>query len=196
MPSGWEPYCNSLLLAALRRGHRHRARLHRRLSRSRRSKALPAAARLRAVPRHAADGGAGPRARPRLRLLLQRAAGTRSAVFYGTLAVLVVNTVAHFYTVAHITATDRAEADRRRVRVGLGLAEGAVLAHLPPRHRADLAAGDPRHRGLYVRQRADDGVGRDLPLRRRHQARLDRDRAHGRGRRDRVRRRHGDRDHG
>ncbi len=64
------------------------------------------------------------------------------------------------------------------------------------RHGADLHAGDPRHRRLLVRQRDDDGLGGDLPLRARHQARLDRDRAHGRGRRHRRRRRHGDRHRG
>ena len=120
--------------------------------------------------------------------------GIRSSFLYGTLLVLVINSIAHFYTVAHITALTALEADRSGVRVGLGLAEGAVLAHLRPRHRADLPAGDPRHRGLYVRQCADHRVGRDLPLRPGHQARLDRDRAHGRDGRVRRRRRHGDHD--
>ena len=60
---------------------------------------------------------------------------------------------------------DRAEADRSGIRIRVGLAQSAGLAHVPPRHGADLHAGDFRHRDLYVRQRAHDRVGRDLPLR-------------------------------
>ena len=82
------------------------------------------------------------------------------------LLLLAINSIAHFYTTAHITARHRAEADRHRVRGRVGLAEGAVLAHLRARHGADLHAGDPRHRRLHVRQRADHRVGGDLPLRR------------------------------
>ena len=105
-------------------------------------------------------------------------------IFYGTLVLLAVNSIAHFYTIAHITAVTALKQIDHEFEVGVGVAEGAGLAHLRARHRADLHAGDPRHRRLHVRQCADDGVGRDLPLRRRHQARLHRDRAHGRGRRD------------
>ena len=117
-------------------------------------------------------------------------------VFYGTLTVLVVNTIAHFYTVAHITATTalkQIDAEFEAVSASLKV---PVLAHLRPRHGADLHAGDPRHRRLHVRQRAHHGLVGDLPLRRRHEARLDRHRAHGRERHHRGRRRHGDRHHG
>ena len=83
-------------------------------------------------------------------------------VLYGTILLLAINSIAHFYTTAHVTARDGAEADRQRVRGRVGVAEGAVLPHVRARHGADLHAGDPRHRRLYVRQCADHGVGRDL----------------------------------
>jgi ABC-type spermidine/putrescine transport system permease subunit II len=108
-------------------------------------------------------------------------------VFYGTLTILVVNTIAHFYTVGHITAltslkqidsaSSKPSPPRSRCRSGRPSA----------RDRPDLHAGDPRHRGLYLRQRAHHGFGRDLPLWRRHEAGLDRDRPYGRGRRGRPR---------
>src|SRR5207253_437157 len=63
-----------------------------------------------------------------------------------------------------------------------------------PRNGADLHAGDPRYRGLFLRQCADHGLGRDFPLWPGHQIGRDRDRAHGRGWRDLGRRRHGERD--
>ena len=44
----------------------------------------------------------------------------------------------------------RAEAARRRVRVGVGVAEGAVLQDVLARHRAGVPAGDPRHRPLLI----------------------------------------------
>ena len=65
---------------------------------------------------------------------------------YGTMAILVLCTIAHFYSVAHLTAVDGAEADRPRVRDGRRLAARAVLADLHPRHAAGLPAGGARHR--------------------------------------------------
>ncbi len=84
------------------------------------------------------------------------------------MGILVVNTVAHFYTVGHLTGDDGAEADRSGVRIGLGVAEGAGVAHLRAGDGADLPARHPRHRDLPVRQRHDDRLVRDLPLRARH----------------------------
>ena len=113
---------------------------------------------------------------------------------YGTLLVLVINSIAHFYTVAHITsltALKQIDPEFESVSASLKVPFWRTFA---PRHRADLHAVDPRHRGLYLRQRADHRVGGDLPLRPGHQARRDRDRAHGRDGRDRGRRRHGDHD--
>ena len=46
---------------------------------------------------------------------------------YGTMAILVINTVVHYYTVVAPHGDDGAEADRPRVRIGVGLAQGAVL---------------------------------------------------------------------
>ena len=101
------------------------------------TKVMPGGAHARASARDAADGGARPRARPRLCVLRQcqvesarlslrhaRRAGDQfgRALLHGR---------------AHHLA-DRAEADRSGVRVGVGFAEGAVLAHLHARHGADL----------------------------------------------------------
>ena len=44
---------------------------------------------------------------------------------YATMAILVVNTVAHFYTVGHLTATTALKQIDPRVRGGLGVAQGA-----------------------------------------------------------------------
>ena len=86
---------------------------------------------------------------------------------YGTLAVLAINSIAHFYTVAHITSlTALKQIDpefeavsaslkvpfwRTFTRVTVPICLPAIL---------DIAR-------LYFRQRADHRVGRDLPLRRR-----------------------------
>ena len=87
-------------------------------------------------------------------------------VLYGTLAVLAVNyDRAFLYDGAH-HGGDGAEADRSGVRGGVGVAAGAVLPDVRAGDAADLPAGDPGHRGLYVRQRDDDGVGGDFPVRR------------------------------
>lgn len=51
-----------------------------------------------------ADGCTGAGARAWLCLLHQRQ-GSPFGILYGTLTVLVINTIAHFYTVGHITAT-------------------------------------------------------------------------------------------
>ena len=84
---------------------------------------------------------------------------------------------------------DRAEGARRRVRGGVGVAEGAVLQDLLARHAADLHAGAARHRALLLHQRDDDDLGGRVPLLARHQGRVDRDPEPRRGRRDRRRRR-------
>ncbi len=60
-------------------------------------------------------------------------------IFYGTLIVLTVNCVAHFYTVAHITALTALKQIDPEFESGVGLAQGAVLADLRPRDRADSA---------------------------------------------------------
>ena len=80
------------------RGDRHRRRLPRRVSAGKDAR-LRVGARHRAVPGHAADGGARPGARPRLHLLLQRQSNPLGFI-YATMTILVVNTVTHFYTVA------------------------------------------------------------------------------------------------
>jgi ABC-type spermidine/putrescine transport system permease subunit II len=89
---------------------------------------------------------------------------------------------------------DRAEADRQRVRVGLGLAQGAVLAHVLHRHAAGVPALDARHQPLPVRERDDDRLGGGVPVLAEDDARVGGDREPGRGRRHR--RRGGDGDAG
>ena len=86
-------------------------------------------------------------------------------IFYGTLILLAVNCIAHFYTVAHITAlTALKQIDPEFESVSASL-KVPILAHVPARYGADLHAGDHRHRRLYVRQRAHHRVRRDLSVR-------------------------------
>ena len=59
---------------------------------------------------------------------------------------------------------DRTQADRPGVRDGIGLAAGAVLAYLQPRHPAGVPAGRPGHRDVSVRQCHDHRIRRGLPL--------------------------------
>jgi iron(III) transport system permease protein len=59
---------------------------------------------------------------------------------------------------------DRAQEPRWRVRIGVGVAEGAVLQDVLARHRAGVPAGDPRHRALLLRQCDDHHFGRGVPV--------------------------------
>jgi hypothetical protein len=112
------------------------------------------------------------------------------SVLYGTLAILVICTVTHFYTVGHLTAlTALKQMDGEFESVGL--AQAAVVEAVLQGDRAGLPAGDPRHLDLHVRQRHDDGLGGGLPLWSRHQSCLRRGAQHGRRRRHRSGRRHG-----
>ena len=81
---------------------------------------------------------------------------------YGTLGILVLNSLVHFYTVAHLTAVTAIPPARPGIPGGGGLPAGAGLGDLRPGDGADLPAGDPRHRGLPVRQRDDDGERGDF----------------------------------
>ena len=115
-------------------------------------------------------------------------------VIYGTMAILVINTVTHFYTVAHLTALTALKQMDPGVRGGLGLAQAAGVPDLLAGHGPGLPAGDPRHRDLPVRQRHDHGLGGGVPLRAAHHAGLGRGPEHGRRRRDRAGRGDGDDD--
>ena len=82
---------------------------------------------------------------------------------YGTMAILVLCTVAHFYSVAHLTAvTALKQIDPEFETVG------RACACRSTRHSRGHAAGQPagaaRHRHLPVRECHDDGVGRRVPL--------------------------------
>ena len=128
-------------------------------------------ARHRAVPRLPAHGGARPGAGAGLHLLLQRAqqSAELSLCHHGDPGDQ--HDGAFLYGGAP-DGDDGPEADRSRVRIGLGLAQGPGMAHLCARDGADLPAGHSRHRHLPVRQCDDDRLVGDLPLRPRHQARL------------------------
>ena len=76
--NGWAAYWNSVMLAVVDGGDRHRRRLPRRVSPGEDAR-LRLGTRRRAAHGDAADGGARPRDRPRLHLLLQRARAIRSA---------------------------------------------------------------------------------------------------------------------
>jgi ABC-type spermidine/putrescine transport system permease subunit I len=193
-PNGWSPYFTSLKMAALGLDHRHGDHLHRRLPDG--EDPGPAGGTdARPVPGDAADGGTGAGPRPRLRLLLQRRLEPPERPLCDAGDPGDQHDHALLHGLAH-HGDDGLEADRPRVRGGLGFAQGAVLADLPQGDRADLHAGHSRHRGLSLRQCADHRLGRDLPLRCPHQARLDLDRAHGRGGLHRRGGGHGDADRG
>ena len=100
-------------------------------------------------------------------------------IFYGTLTVLVVNTIAAFLHGCPHYGCDSTQADRRGIRGGFGFAEGAFLGDIPPGDRADLDACHPRHCGLYVRQCADHDLGGCFSLWIDDKACIDRDRSYG-----------------
>ena len=86
---------------------------------------------------------------------------------YGTMAILVICTVTHFYTVAHLTAlTALKQMDREFEPVAASLTP-AIPQAVPARHGAGLPAGGPGYLHLSLRQRDDDGVGGGVPLFRR-----------------------------
>jgi iron(III) transport system permease protein len=60
---------------------------------------------------------------------------------YGTMEILVLVTITHFYTVSHLTATTALKQDGSGVRVRLRFAEDAFLPNLLQNHRARLCAG-------------------------------------------------------
>ena len=62
-------------------------------------------------------------------------------VFYGTLVLLAVNSIAHFYTTAHITAVTALKQIDNEFEVGVGVAKGAGVADVHARDTADLHAG-------------------------------------------------------
>ena len=88
------------------------------------------------------------------------------------MAILVINTVAHFYTVGHLTATTALKQIDPEFEAVSASLKVPIWRTFAAGDGADLPAGDPRHRDLPVRQRHDDGVVGDLPLCARHQARL------------------------
>jgi iron(III) transport system permease protein len=104
-------------------------------------------------------------------------------VLYGTILLLAINSIAHFYTTAHVTAVTalkQIDNEFEAVSASLKVPFYRTFARVTV---PGVHAGDPRHCRLHVRQCAHHGVGGDLSLRRLDQARLDLDRAHGRGRR-------------
>ena len=110
----------------------------------------------------AAARRAGPRAGPGLHLLLQQP-GNPFRFLYGTMAILVLCTIAHFYPVAHLTATtalNRSTPSSRRYPHRCVCRFTARSCSSPCRS----AAGRARDRDVLVRERDDDGLGGRLPL--------------------------------
>ena len=134
----------------------------------------------------AADGGARPGAGPGLHLLLQRAGQSAERPVPDA---DVADPVHHRALLHHRPPDggDGAEVAGCRVRVGLGVAEGALLQDLLARHTADLHAGTGGHRALLLRQRHDHHLGGGLPVFARHQGGVDRHPEPGRSRRHRRR---------
>jgi ABC-type spermidine/putrescine transport system permease subunit I len=135
-------------------------------------------ARYRAVHGDAADGGAGPRHRPCLHLLLQRE--VESVRLHLRDDDHPRRKLGH--ALLHREPPDRrhrAQAARQRIRGGVVVAQGVALAHDVARDGAGVPAAHPRHQHLPLRQRDDDGVGGDLPLLDQHQARVGHDHQHG-----------------
>ena len=99
------------------------------------------------------------------------AQGNPLGFIYATMAILVVNSVTHFYTVSHLTATTalkQLDGEFEAVSASLKV---SLLRTMVAGDGAGLPAGGAGHQHLPVRQRDDHGVGGDLPLLDRHQAR-------------------------
>ena len=113
---------------------------------------------------------------------------------YGTMAILVLSTIVHFYSSSHLTAvTALKQLDGEFESVSASL-KVPVLQDVLAGHRAGLPADGHRHRPLLLRQRDDDDLGGRLPVFAQDHARGDLDPATGRGRGDRVGRGDGDAD--
>ncbi|MCU0604195.1 MAG: ABC transporter permease subunit [Desulfobacterales bacterium] len=93
------------------------------------------------------------------------------SVLYGTMAILVVSNIVHFYTVSFLTAT-------------------TALKQLDSRDRAGLPAGRPGDRHVLLRQFHGHGLGRHFSLFGGPSARFGRRGQHGRRRRHGSGRRH------
>jgi iron(III) transport system permease protein len=91
---------------------------------------------------------------------------------------------------------DGAEGAGCRIRVGVDVAQGAVLQNLLARHAADLHAGPGGHCALLLHQRDDHHLGRGLFVLGRYAAGVDRHPQHGRSRRVEPGRRNGGADCG
>jgi iron(III) transport system permease protein len=119
---------------------------------------------------------------------------------YQTMGILVICTIAHYYTVPHLTAlTALKQMDPEfeavsASRGGLGLAQGAVLQDLLAGHVPRLPAGHPGHLDLPLRQCHDDCVCGRVSLGPRNASCLGRGPQHGRPGGHRAGRGHGDDD--
>ncbi len=82
----------------------------------------------------------------------------------GTMGILVLSTIVHFYTVSHLTAvTALKQIDPEFESVSASL-KVPFYQTFCARHRAGLHADHPRYRALSVRQRDDHGIGGRLPV--------------------------------
>ena len=110
------------------------------------------------------------------------AKGNPLGFIYATMIILVVNSVTHFYTVSHLTATTSLkQLDPEFEAVSASLK--ASLLRTMARVTVPICLPvDSRHQHLPLRQCDDHRLRRDLPLFDGHQARGDLDHPHGRGR--------------
>ena len=152
-----EQHCAGGLDGAARHASRRDERLDRRAP-DRPDAGQPVAA----GSRHGADRGAGSRARPRLRLLFQNPQNPLHGL-QGTMLLIVICTVAHFYIVPHLMAV--------RDRCALIAKSTLPVRHCIGTRRIGTAglsavpgADAGRHRRILLRQRHDDGIRLDLPV--------------------------------
>ena len=156
-------YFNSLKMALLTRGVRHGVHLRRR---------LPAREDARHATLTRPSCGCSRRCRWRCPgmvlglgyILFFNHPDNPLNFLYGTMTILVLSTIVHYYTSSHLTAVTALKAARQRVRGGVGVAQGAVLQDVLPRDGAGVPAGDPRHRPLLLRQRDGDDLRRRVPV--------------------------------
>ncbi len=109
-----------------------------------------------------------------------------NGLYHGMTILVVVDD----HSLLHVQPPHRrhgAEIAGQRIRSGVGVAQGAFLQDIFPRHRSRLPAGDPRHRALSVHQRHGDHIRRGVSLRAGHAARVARHPQSRRRRRNRRR---------
>ena len=98
---------------------------------------------------------------------------------YHTMGILVISTIVHFYTVAHLTAvTALKQMDPEFESVAASL-KAPFYKHVLAGDGTGVSARDPRHNDLPVRERDDHGVRGGVHLRPGYETRIRRGPQHG-----------------